>query len=99
MKLTKAIGGQDAIGVQNPSHRHKLLKSVRSLREKGAASVYFQIKDPNATYDFDGLERANSPLLMDLEAMLTEQLEADGVYLTAHPYSMPVSTLNFSSSR
>lgn len=95
LEICKQVGDPDldAIGVQNPSHRHKLLKSVRLLREKGAASVYFQIKDPNATIDIDGLERDNSPLLMDLEMMVAEQLEADSVYLTAHPYSTPVSTL------
>lgn len=97
LEICKQVGDPDldAIGVQNPAHRHKLLKSVRSLREKGAASVYFQLKDPTATYDFDGLERADSPLLMEFDALLTEQLEADGVYLTAHPYSTPVSIQNF----
>lgn len=93
LEICKQVGDPDldAIGVQNPSHRHKLLKSIRLLREKGAASVYFQLKDPNATYDFDGLERDDSPLLIDLDTTVTEQLEADGVYLTAHPYSTPVS--------
>jgi hypothetical protein len=65
------------------------------LREKGAASVYFQIKDPSFACDYDGLERDNSPLLMELDTMILEQLEADGVCLTAHPYSTPVSTLDF----
>ena len=94
LEICKQVGDPDldAIGVQNPSHRHKLLKSIRLLREKGAASVYFQIKDPNSTLDIDGLERDNSPLLMDLDFMVAEQLEADGIYLTAHPYSTPVST-------
>jgi SAM domain (Sterile alpha motif) len=93
LEICKQVGDPDldAIGVQNPSHRHRLLKSIRMLREKGAASVYFQLKDPNATYDLDGLERDSSPLIIDLDTMLTEQLEADGVYLTAHPYSTPVS--------
>jgi hypothetical protein len=97
LEICKQIGDPDldAIGVQNPSHRHKLLKSVRMLREKGAASVYFQIKDPNYALDYDGLERDNSPLLMELDTMILEQLEADGVCLTAHPYSTPVSTLDF----
>lgn len=92
LEICKQVGEPDldAIGVKTPSHRHKLLKSVRQLREKGAASVYFQIKDPNSSLDIDGLER-DSPVLMDLEMMLAEQLDADGVHLTAHPYSMPVS--------
>ena len=98
LEICKQIGDPDldAIGVQSPSHRHKLLKSVRMLREKGAASVYFQIKDPQSfSLDYDGLERDSSPLLMELDTMILEQLEADGVCLTAHPYSTPVSTLDF----
>lgn len=93
LEICKQVGDPDldAIGVVVPSHRHKLLKSVRLLREKGAASVYFQINDPNSIFDIDGLERDNSPLLMGLDSLLQEQLEADGVCLTAHPYSTPVS--------
>lgn len=93
LEICKQVGDPDldAIGVQNPSHRHKLLKSVRLLREKGAASVYFQINDPSLMFDFDGLERDSSPLLVGLDAMVIEQLEADNVCLTAHPYSTPVS--------
>lgn len=93
LEICKQVGDPDldAIGVHNPSHRHKLLKSIRMLREKGAASVYLQIKDPSSSTDIDGLERDNSPLLMDLDVMVAEQLEADGIYLTAHPYSTPVS--------
>lgn len=98
LEICKQVGDPDldAIGVQNPSHRHKLLKSVRLLREKGAASVYFQINDPNSLFDYDGLERDNSPLLMGLDSLVQEQLEADGVCLTAHPYSTPVSACYFS---
>lgn len=93
LEICKQVGDPDldAIGVVIPSHRHKLLKSVRLLREKGAASVYFQINDPNSIFDIDGLERDNSPLLMGLDSLVQEQLEADGVCLTAHPYSTPVS--------
>lgn len=99
LEICKQVGDPDldAIGVQQPSHRHKLLKSVRLLREKGAASVYFQINDPNSIFDIDGLERDDSPLLMGLDTLVQEQLEADGVCLTAHPYSMPVSTEIFFS--
>ena len=92
LEICKQVGDPDldAIGVQNPTHRHKLLKSVRLLREKGAASVYFQINDPSLV-DFDGLERENSPVFNDLDRLIIEQLETDGVCLTAHPYSSPVS--------
>ena len=101
LEICKQVGDPDldAIGVQNPQHRSKLLKSVRLLREKGAASVYFQLNDPKSLLsdNLDGLERDDSPLLMsELEALLHEQLKADGVCLTAHPYSTPVS-FNFIS--
>jgi poly(A) RNA polymerase GLD2 len=93
LEICKQVGDPDldAIGVQNPNHRLKLLKSVRLLREKGAASVYFQINDPSSLLDPDGLERDDSPILHGLEVLIYEQLEADGVCLTAHPYSTPVS--------
>lgn len=92
LEICKQVGDPDldAIGVHNPSHRHRLLKSVRQLREKGAASVYFQINDP-LLLDPDGLERDNSPMFNDIDRIILEQLEADGVCLTAHPYSSPVS--------
>lgn len=96
LEICKQIGDPDldAIGVQNPQHRQKLLRSIRLLREKGAASVYFQVNDPSSMYtDLDGLERDNSPLLMELDALMLDQLDADGVCLTAHPYSTPVSRL------
>lgn len=96
LEICKQVGDPDldAIGVQNPVHRHKLLKSVRLLREKGAASVYFQIgNDPESLVDPElGLER-DSPLLMGLDSLIHEQLDADGVSLTSHPYSTPVSEL------
>ncbi|KAF5302420.1 hypothetical protein FQR65_LT08508 [Abscondita terminalis] len=42
----------DAIGVVNPEHRNVILESVRSLREKGAVSVYLNIskRKPGADY-------------------------------------------------
>ncbi|XP_050083420.1 uncharacterized protein LOC126570018 isoform X1 [Anopheles aquasalis] len=94
LEICKQVGDPDldAIGVQNPAHRSKLLKSVRLLREKGAASVYFQLNDPKSLLsdNSDSLERDNSPLMLsELEALLHDQLKADGVCLTAHPYSTP----------
>lgn len=94
LEICKQVGDPDldAIGVENPQHRAKLLKSVRHLREKGAASVYFMLNDPN-------LLNENADLLNDqitasptnLESILKRQLQADQVRLTAHPYSTPVS--------
>lgn len=97
LEICKQVGDPDldAIGVENPAHRHRLLKSVRQLREKGAASVYFQINDPSLL-DPDGLERDSSnEIFNELDRIIMDQLEADGVCLTAHPYSSPVSAFLF----
>ncbi|XP_050293131.1 uncharacterized protein LOC126733777 isoform X2 [Anthonomus grandis grandis] len=47
LEICKQIGDPDldAIGVFNPSHRGRLLQSVRTLREEGAASVYFSLEE------------------------------------------------------
>lgn len=96
LEICKQVGDPDldAIGVVNPQHRHKLLKSIRQLREKGAASVYFMLSsDINALADSEEfLSGHDSPQLNGLDALLIEQLNADGIRLTAHPYSTPVCT-------
>lgn len=96
LEICKQVGDPDldAIGVVNPQHRHKLLKSIRQLREKGAASVYFMLNsDINEITDSSEYLGAgsDSPQLNGLDAVLIEQLNADGIRLTAHPYSTPVS--------
>ncbi|XP_030371634.1 uncharacterized protein LOC115621929 isoform X2 [Scaptodrosophila lebanonensis] len=90
LEICKQVGDPDldAIGVENPAHRHKLLKSVRSLREKGAASVYFMLNDPNSLSGSMEI-LCETPPSNELELVLREQLETDGVRLTAHPYSTP----------
>ncbi|XP_041675141.1 sterile alpha motif domain-containing protein 5 isoform X9 [Drosophila eugracilis] len=92
LEICKQVGDPDldAIGVENPAHRHKLLKSIRSLREKGAASVYFMLNDPNSLSGSMEI-LCETPPSNELELVLREQLETDGVRLTAHPYSTPVS--------
>lgn len=146
LEICKQVGDPDldAIGVQTPQHRHKLLKSVRQLRENGAASVYFMLSDADggdivsALTDSDEYLNAtsagaaaaamggaggahggagsasggsggsggsaggcgtaagrDSPMLHGLDAVLIEQLSADGVRLTAHPYSTPVSCVPY----
>lgn len=47
LEICKQIGDPDldAIGVFNPAHRARLLQSVRTLREEGAASVYFSLEE------------------------------------------------------
>lgn len=47
LEICKQIGDPDldAIGVFNQSHRVRLLQSVRTLREEGAASVYFTLEE------------------------------------------------------
>lgn len=95
LEICKQVGDPDldAIGVVSPLHRHKLLKSVRQLRENGAASVYFMLGGEN---DISVLNDSNEFLsdrespVTGLDSLLIEQLSADGVRLTAHPYSTPV---------
>ncbi|KAH8420729.1 hypothetical protein KR222_003233 [Zaprionus bogoriensis] len=94
LEICKQIGeiDLDAIGVDNPSHRGKLLKSVRTLREKGAAIVYVLINDPKAISNSNEILASDceSPVTMkELEAVMKRHLEADGIRLTAHPYSTP----------
>ncbi|KAH8312685.1 hypothetical protein KR044_012168 [Drosophila immigrans] len=94
LEICKQIGeiDLDAIGVDNPSHRGKLLKSVRTLREKGAAIVYVLINDPKAISNSNEIlaSDCDTPVTMkELEAVMKRHLEADGIRLTAHPYSTP----------
>lgn len=51
LEICKQIGDPDldAIGVFNPAHRTRLLQSVRTLREEGAASVYFSLEEAEKT--------------------------------------------------
>ncbi|KAK7789699.1 hypothetical protein R5R35_011516 [Gryllus longicercus] len=50
LEICKQVGDPDldAIGVFNPAHRGRLLASVRTLREEGAASVYFTLEETAA---------------------------------------------------
>ncbi|XP_041970531.1 uncharacterized protein LOC121726947 isoform X3 [Aricia agestis] len=50
LEICKQVGEPDldAIGVLNPAHRQRLLHSVRSLREEGAAAVYFTLEEAAA---------------------------------------------------
>lgn len=50
LEICKQVGDPDldAIGVFNPTHRNRLLQSVRTLREEGAASVYFTLEESAA---------------------------------------------------
>lgn len=95
LEICKQVGDPDldAIGVTTPQHRHKLLKSVRQLRENGAASVYFMLSgdsDISILHDSDELLSGRDTPPNGLDVLLIEQLNADGVRLTAHPYSTPV---------
>ncbi|XP_015127778.1 SAM and SH3 domain-containing protein 1 [Diachasma alloeum] len=49
LEICKQIGDPDldAIGVFNQNHRARLLQSVKTLREEGAASVYFTLEETN----------------------------------------------------
>ncbi|XP_059219437.1 uncharacterized protein LOC106091387 isoform X2 [Stomoxys calcitrans] len=94
LEICKQIGeiDLDAIGVDSAQHRSKLLKSVRTLREKGAALVYVMINDPKALSSSNEIlaTECDTPTTMkELEALVKRHLEADGIRLTAHPYSTP----------
>ncbi|CAD6995002.1 unnamed protein product [Ceratitis capitata] len=95
LEICKQVGDPDldAIGVENPVHRHKLLKSIRQLREKGAASVYFLLNDPSSLSGSMEILCETPP--NELDIVLREQLETDGIRLTAHPYSTPVSAIKY----
>ncbi|XP_059488398.1 uncharacterized protein LOC132204131 isoform X2 [Neocloeon triangulifer] len=62
LEICKQVGDPDldAIGVLNPQHRHVLLQSVRSLREEGAASVYFTLEPKDEEISSPG--EATSPI-------------------------------------
>lgn len=49
LEICKQIGDPDldAIGVFNQNHRLRILQSVKTLREEGAASVYFTLEETN----------------------------------------------------
>ncbi|XP_049870060.1 uncharacterized protein LOC126369608 isoform X3 [Pectinophora gossypiella] len=53
LEICKQVGEPDldAIGVLNPAHRQRLLHSIRSLREEGAAAVYFTLEEAAAARD------------------------------------------------
>lgn len=53
LEICKQVGDPDldAIGVFNPVHRSRLLQSVRTLREEGAASVYFTLEESAAIHE------------------------------------------------
>ncbi|XP_055903937.1 uncharacterized protein LOC129939803 [Eupeodes corollae] len=94
LEICKQIGeiDLDAIGVENGQHRSKLLKSVRNLREKGAAIVYVMINDPKALSNSNEIlaSECDTPTTpKELESVMKRHLEADGIRLTAHPYSTP----------
>ncbi|KAI5702526.1 sterile alpha motif domain-containing protein 5-like [Diaphorina citri] len=47
LEICKQIGDPDldAIGVLNTNHRNRLLGSIKTLREEGAANVYFTLEE------------------------------------------------------
>lgn len=53
LEICKQVGDPDldAIGVFNQVHRSRLLQSVKTLREEGAASVYLTLEESAATQE------------------------------------------------
>ncbi|XP_049805213.1 sterile alpha motif domain-containing protein 5-like [Schistocerca nitens] len=62
LEICKQVGDPDldAIGVLDPTHRALLLHSVRTLREQGAASVYFTLEETTAAAAAAALSSASS---------------------------------------
>lgn len=62
LEICKQVGEPDldAIGVFNPTHRARLLQSVRTLREEGAASVYFTLEESQAIQEECQCETASA---------------------------------------
>lgn len=56
LEICKQVGEPDldAIGVLNPAHRQRLLHSIRTLREEGAAAVYFTLEETATARDSCG---------------------------------------------
>ncbi|XP_032683329.1 uncharacterized protein LOC116840204 isoform X3 [Odontomachus brunneus] len=62
LEICKQIGDPDldAIGVFNQTHRARLLQSVKTLREEGAASVYFTLEETNDCINCDNVSSKSS---------------------------------------
>ncbi|XP_071651908.1 uncharacterized protein [Temnothorax longispinosus] len=62
LEICKQIGDPDldAIGVFNQKHRARLLQSVKTLREEGAASVYFTLEETTNDNSCDNISSKSS---------------------------------------
>ncbi|KAL0133694.1 hypothetical protein PUN28_000973 [Cardiocondyla obscurior] len=62
LEICKQIGDPDldAIGVFNQKHRSRLLQSVKTLREEGAASVYFTLEETTNDNSCDNVSSKSS---------------------------------------
>ncbi|XP_011136945.2 uncharacterized protein LOC105181690 isoform X3 [Harpegnathos saltator] len=62
LEICKQIGDPDldAIGVFNQTHRARLLQSVKTLREEGAASVYFTLEETTDCINCDNVSSKSS---------------------------------------
>ncbi|XP_046420684.1 uncharacterized protein LOC124302376 isoform X1 [Neodiprion virginianus] len=62
LEICKQIGDPDldAIGVFTQAHRTRLLQSVKTLREEGAASVYFTLEETSDCLCSDNLSSKSS---------------------------------------
>ncbi|XP_044726527.1 uncharacterized protein LOC123290416 isoform X2 [Chrysoperla carnea] len=85
LEICKQVGDPDldAIGVFNPIHRSRLLQSVRTLREEGAASVYFTLEETTS----EGKAELVKIPRVQLKVLLREKLQQDGIRLSCQPYS------------
>ncbi|XP_036144819.1 sterile alpha motif domain-containing protein 5-like isoform X3 [Monomorium pharaonis] len=70
LEICKQIGDPDldAIGVFNQKHRARLLQSVKTLREEGAASVYFTLEETTNDNGCDNVSSKSSRTSSDRPA-------------------------------
>ncbi|XP_068085599.1 sterile alpha motif domain-containing protein 5-like [Anabrus simplex] len=86
LEICKQVGDPDldAIGVFNPAHRNRLLQSVRTLREEGAACVYFTLEETESQSELVRIPR------LQLKVLLKETIAHDGIRLSKQPYSTQI---------
>ncbi|KYB29304.1 Sterile alpha motif domain-containing protein 5-like Protein [Tribolium castaneum] len=86
LEICKQVGDPDldAIGVFNPVHRSRLLQSVRTLREEGAASVYFTLEESAAVHEeclCDNVSARSSRTSSDKDAAASDSGQEVAKYL------------------
>jgi hypothetical protein len=97
LEICKQVGDPDldAIGVFNPNHRQLLLQSVRSLREEGAASVYFTLEETAAAtsqHSDNNSTRSSSGRCSDKDVLAATAGNSSNLGLPGNNSSSPAGT-------